>query len=201
MVVVSSAPDLMNSELERLNRRVLELEAGGESLERESVESRASSLDLESLSLEPTVSDEDGTLESIPSIMESSEARAVRVRTEVLDELVSYAGEVSILRARLQQQIATVKTNLGELGETVRVFRDQLRDLEIESEAQMLSTNERIREEGGLSEFDPLELDRFSRLQTLSRQLGESLGSLVAVQAGISEFAGMPITPCSSSAT
>jgi chemosensory pili system protein ChpA (sensor histidine kinase/response regulator) len=124
-----------------------------------------------------------------PSVI-GSDVRAVRVRTEVLDELVSYSGEVSILRSRLQQQIQMVKSNLNELGDTVRLFRDQLRDLEIESEAQMLATNERIREEGGVSEFDPLELDRFSRLQTLSRNLGESLGSLVSIQAGISEFAG-----------
>ena len=38
------------------------------------------------------------------------------------------------MEKNLQQQISMVKNNLGELSNNVRLFRDQLRDLEIEAE-------------------------------------------------------------------
>ncbi|KAA3621521.1 MAG: response regulator [Proteobacteria bacterium] len=189
-VAVSSPPGDMIGDIERLNRRVVAFSEGSGP-----VEAPETLVEAEDVETGPSQSPalpfpgEQPANVPPPAPVADSDARAVRVRTEMLDELVNYSGEVSILRARLQQQIQMVKSNIGELGETVRVFRDQLRDLEIESEAQMLATNERIREEGGMSEFDPLELDRFSRLQTLNRQLGESLGGLVSIQAGISEFA------------
>ncbi len=200
LMAVTNPSMAVAADLERLNRRVLDFDPAAE-IEVGSLplaladDGEAADEGVESPLETATVSAPPATAEQPPAAVftpaaEAGEARAVRVRTEVLDELVSYAGEVSILRSRLQQQIAMVRSNLGELGETVRAFRDQLRDLEIESEAQMLATNERIREEGGAAEFDPLELDRFSRLQTLARNLGESLGGLTAIQAGISEFAG-----------
>ncbi len=197
-VAIGSPERAFGASLEDLNRRVLAMDAegvaGGVSTELSLEDDQddtgpADTLDLVA-AISPTPRSSEEPPAPLPSVMAGGESRAVRVRTEVLDELVSFAGEVSILRSRLQQQIAMVKSNIGELGETVRLFRDQLRDLEIESEAQMLATNERIREEGSMANFDPLELDRFSRLQTISRQLGESLGALVAIQAGISEFAG-----------
>ncbi len=192
MVAVSAATGPVNEDLKRLNRRVLDFGAGADddTVESASVATVAMSEDDGVARDLPSAGSTDAPAAPLSAVMEGGESRAVRVRTEVLDELVSYAGEVSILRSRLQQQIAMVRSNLGELGDTVRQFREQLRDLEIESESQMLATHERIREEGGVSDFDPLELDRFSRLQTVARQLSESLGSLTAIQAGISEFAG-----------
>lgn len=192
MVAVSAAAAPVTGELERLNQRVLDLDAGIGEPAVEIADFSADSTD-EGAPASRSVAAVDlpeAPAAPLTAVMEGGESRAVRVRTEVLDELVSYAGEVSILRSRLQQQIAMVRSNLGELSDTVRQFREQLRDLEIESESQMLATHERIREEGGVSDFDPLELDRFSRLQTVARQLGESVGSLTAIQAGISEFAG-----------
>ncbi|MCE5234310.1 MAG: Hpt domain-containing protein [Xanthomonadaceae bacterium] len=106
----------------------------------------------------------------------------IRVRSELLDSLVNYAGEVSIYRSRLEQQISTFRFNLVEFEQTVSRLREQLRKLEIETEAQILSRYQREHEAGRDATFDPLELDRFSQLQQLSRALAESVSDLVSIQ-------------------
>jgi chemosensory pili system protein ChpA (sensor histidine kinase/response regulator) len=104
----------------------------------------------------------------------------VRVRAELLDRLVNYAGEVAIYRSRLEQQLGAFRSATAEMEQTNIRLRDQLRRLEIETEAQIIARYQRAGEEVE-SSFDPLELDRFSNLQQLSRALVETsadLGSL-----------------------
>ncbi|HEX6929345.1 MAG TPA: Hpt domain-containing protein [Gammaproteobacteria bacterium] len=105
----------------------------------------------------------------------------VRVRGDLIENLINSAGEVSIYRSRLEQQVNTIGFNLAELDQTVVRLREQLRRLEMETEAQILSQWE----QESLSrddEFDPLEMDRYSTLQQLSRALAESVNDLVSIQ-------------------
>lgn len=106
----------------------------------------------------------------------------IRVRSDLLDSLVNYAGEVSIYRSRLEQQVTTFRFNLVEFETTVSRLREQLRKLEMETEAQIIARYQREHHEPGSTVFDPLELDRFSQLQQLSRALGESVSDLVSIQ-------------------
>ena len=104
----------------------------------------------------------------------------LRVPSSLVDELVNYAGEISIFRSRLEQQVSVFRNNVGEVDETVIRLRDQLRKLEIETEAQILARFER--EHGPADEqFDPLELDRYSTIQQLSRALAESVNDLTSL--------------------
>ncbi|WP_430009537.1 Hpt domain-containing protein [Methylophaga lonarensis] len=98
----------------------------------------------------------------------------VRVRAELLDYLSNFAGEVSIARDRVTQQHAALRQQLGEMEETVSRLHDQLRKLEIETETQILFRYEDELTEDN-ADFDPLELDRFSVIQQLSRSLTESV--------------------------
>ena len=66
-----------------------------------------------------------------------------RVSAELLDQLLNHAGEVSIARARLEQQLGSVEFNLGELSRTVTRLKEQLRKLELETEAQILHRHDR----------------------------------------------------------
>jgi chemosensory pili system protein ChpA (sensor histidine kinase/response regulator) len=111
----------------------------------------------------------------------------IRVRSDLLDSLVNYAGEVSIYRSRLEQQIATFRFNLVEFDQTVARLREQLRKLEIETEAQIIARFQREQHDTGIGAFDPLELDRFSQLQQLSRALSESVSDLVSIQGLLDE--------------
>ncbi len=110
----------------------------------------------------------------------------IRVAADLMDAMVNYAGEVSIYRARLEQQLSTVRFNLRESDQTVGRLREQLRKLEIETEAQMLSRYQNASAKGS-SEFDPLELDRFTNMQQLSRSVTESVSDLMSLQAMLDE--------------
>ncbi|MET0327329.1 MAG: response regulator, partial [Luteimonas sp.] len=105
----------------------------------------------------------------------------VRIRADLLDKLVTYAGEVAIYRARLEQQLGAFRSAMNELGQTNTRLRDQLRRLDIETEAQIVA---RYQREGDAADttFDPLELDRFSTLQQLSRALGETASDFGSLQ-------------------
>ncbi|MBI5461642.1 MAG: Hpt domain-containing protein [Gammaproteobacteria bacterium] len=105
----------------------------------------------------------------------------VRVRADLLDNMVNFAGEISIYRSRMEQQVGSMRFNLSELGQTVVRLRDQLRQVEIETEAQVLFRYER-EGTGSEEQFDPLEMDRYSHLQQLSRSMLESIGDLVSIQ-------------------
>jgi chemosensory pili system protein ChpA (sensor histidine kinase/response regulator) len=103
-----------------------------------------------------------------------------RVDAELLDQLLNISGEASIARARLEQQLGSFDFNLGELSRTVTRLKEQLRSLEIETEAQILHKHE---DEGPhRSEFDPLELDRYSAIQQYSRALAETANDVASIQ-------------------
>lgn len=119
----------------------------------------------------------------------SSTQEQIRVRAELLDNLVNHAGEVAIYRSRLEQQVSGYRFNLVELEQTVQRLRSQLRMLEIETEAQIIARFQREhREAGSTAAFDPLELDRFSQLQQYSRSLAESVSDLVSIQGVLDEL-------------
>jgi chemosensory pili system protein ChpA (sensor histidine kinase/response regulator) len=103
-----------------------------------------------------------------------------RVSAELLDELLNHAGEVSITRARLEQQLGLVDFNLAELSRTVTRLKEQLRKLEIETEAQVLHRHDQ--ETDHRQGFDPLELDRYSSIQQYSRALAESTSDVASLQ-------------------
>jgi chemosensory pili system protein ChpA (sensor histidine kinase/response regulator) len=111
----------------------------------------------------------------------------VRIRADLLDRLVNYAGEVAIYRARLEQQLGAFRSNLGELGATTTRLREQLRKLDIETEAQIIARYQREGESGD-EQFDPLELDRFTNQQQLSRSLAESAADLVSLQGSLDDL-------------
>ncbi len=95
-----------------------------------------------------------------------------RVDSLLLDQLLNNAGEISIFQSRLSQQVNLIQFNLEELGATVVRLREQLRKLELETEAQILFRHQD--DAGGRGGFDPLELDRYSTIQQLSRSLAET---------------------------
>lgn len=113
----------------------------------------------------------------------------VRVNSELMDRLVNHAGEVSIYRSRLEQQNSVLGFNLAELEQTVARLYAQLRSLEIETEAQILYRWDREHvDDQEKAEFDPLEMDRFSTIQQLSRALAETVNDLSNINESLSDL-------------
>lgn len=110
----------------------------------------------------------------------------VRVRSDLLNDLVNHAGEISVYHARMGQQITNFSFNLSEMEQTVIRLREQLRKLSIETEAQILSRYEKETDQYD-KDFDPLEMDRFSTMQQISRSLQETVGDIESIKEILSE--------------
>jgi chemosensory pili system protein ChpA (sensor histidine kinase/response regulator) len=104
----------------------------------------------------------------------------LRVRADLVDQLVNEAGEVAIARGRIEGEMLALKASLLELTENVIRLRKQLREVEIQSESQMQSQQTLASERS--QEFDPLEFDRFTRFQEVTRMMAESVNDVATVQ-------------------
>lgn len=109
---------------------------------------------------------------------ERSSQEQVRVPSELLEQLVNLAGETSIFRARVEQQVSDFGYTLAEMESTLDRIRDQLRRLDTETQAQIISRHQDEAVRSGNEDFDPLEMDQYSHLQHLSRSLFESASDL-----------------------
>jgi len=113
---------------------------------------------------------------------ERKRGEQVKVQAELLDDLVNYSGEINIYRSRMEAQIGDYRFNLGELEQTINRLREQIRKLEMETEAQVLYRFAQDADRQN-QDFDPLELDRYSVLQESSRSLMESISDLYSLLA------------------
>ncbi|WP_426343760.1 Hpt domain-containing protein [Pseudoduganella sp. R-32] len=105
----------------------------------------------------------------------------VRVRADILDRLVNQAGEVSITRSRLENEVTSLRTSVSDFQENLNRLRRQLREVEMQAESQIASRMSIA----GEREFDPLEFDRFTRLQELTRMMAESVNDVASFHEGL----------------
>jgi len=103
----------------------------------------------------------------------------IRVTTELLEELSNGVAEISINRSQLSQKINVYEANISDMRQTINRLRTQLRKMEIETEAQILSRSEEASAQG--IEFDSLEFDRFTNMQQISRSLLETASDLDSI--------------------
>ena len=105
---------------------------------------------------------------------------SIRVRTQLLDRMVNQAGEVMISRSRLEAEVGQLRISLTDMTGSLTRLRQQLRDIELQAETQMQSRLALAKE--AKAGFDPLEFDRFTRVQELTRMMAESVNDVATVQ-------------------
>jgi chemosensory pili system protein ChpA (sensor histidine kinase/response regulator) len=120
------------------------------------------------------------SLPQAPTLLQARAGAAVRVRPELLDRLVNQTGEVMITRSRMESELVTLRGSLKDLTGNLDRLRGQLRDIELQAETQMQSRLAQARDAD--QSFDPLEFDRFTRVQELTRMMAESVNDVATVQ-------------------
>jgi len=119
------------------------------------------------------------TMEDLETELAAQRAM-VRVRAELIDRFVNEAGEISIARTRVEGEMRTLRGSLLDLTENVIRLRNQLREIEIQAESQMQSRIAQAQARD--TDFDPLEMDRYTRLQEVTRMMAESVNDVTTVQ-------------------
>ncbi|MDO9221360.1 MAG: response regulator, partial [Thiobacillus sp.] len=112
-------------------------------------------------------------------VTRDSNALTLRVRADWVDRLVNQAGEVAIARSRIESEVFAFKRHVGELSDALVRLRGHIREVEIQAESQMQAT---FHTQGESEGFDPLEFDRFTRFQEVTRFLAESVNDISTVQ-------------------
>lgn len=136
----------------------------------------------------PAAGEQAHNVESAAIAIETGESTAeavpgggtLRVRADHLGNFINMAGEIGIARTRIEGELRTLRRSLLDLTENVIRLRGQLREVELQAETQMQS---RIAQaDSQHASFDPLEMDRYTRLQELTRMMAESVGDVTTVQ-------------------
>ncbi len=116
---------------------------------------------------------------AMQSIRQAASA-SIRVRSQLLDRMVNQVGEVMMTRSRLEVELGQLRGSLGDMTDNLNRLRQQLRDIEVQTESQMQSRLAQAKE--AQTGFDPLEFDRFTRVQELTRMMAESVNDVATVQ-------------------
>jgi chemosensory pili system protein ChpA (sensor histidine kinase/response regulator) len=127
----------------------------------------------------PTVPKEPTVHETVAATQEST---LLRVRTDVMDRLAGSAAELIVDGARLSAEIQQQKKSLLDLTDTLMRLRSQLRELEFVAESSIASKMQASQQQA----FDPLEFDRFTRLQELTRSMAESMNDAASIERSLS---------------
>ena len=107
----------------------------------------------------------------------------LRIRAEVADRLVNQAGEIGILRSRIETEMEAFERGLSDLAVTTGRVREQLHEIAIQAESQLQSRLSQVKSDD--ADFDPLEFDRYTRLQELTRMIAEGVSDVATVQQGL----------------
>ncbi len=188
-----ASADLPSTELDSLLANLDDLQSGLDALRGADAAAQAAQPELAPAATSAAVGVPDagsaaaaqsGRLVAAPSHvlapLKQTSTHSVRVRSQVLDRLLGQAGEVLISRSRLESRVGQMRGSINELGGNLDRLRQQLRDLEVQAESQMQSRMSLSKEH--TSSFDPLEFDRFTRVQELTRIMAESMNDLGMVQ-------------------
>ena len=166
--------DVLEAQLDRLAGTVELLKRG----ETEPIQLNEAPLELmASPSAEMPAAVADETVAAQP-ILRDAQALTLRVRADWVDRMVNQAGEVAIARSRIESEVFNFKRHVGELSEALIRLRGHIREVEIQAESQMQST---FITQGQGEHFDPLEFDRFTRFQEVTRFLAESVNDISTV--------------------
>jgi len=122
---------------------------------------------------------------AIQPVRRPSAGQNIRVKSQLIDRMVDQAGEVMMSRSRLESRLSQLRGSLNELTTNLSRLRSQLRDIEVQSESQMQS---RLAQTKDVKKgFDPLEFDRFTRVQELTRMMAESVHDVATLQGSLQQ--------------
>jgi len=111
------------------------------------------------------------------------QSETLRIRSDIIEKIADGVGQTQALNAALNAQNRQMSRSLTDLDEAGRRMSQLLRDLQLQVESQMQARTKEISQIHG--EFDPLELDRFTKAQELARFLAEALQDVGLAQEGL----------------
>ncbi|MBS9779362.1 MAG: response regulator [Moraxellaceae bacterium] len=113
-------------------------------------------------------------------------SEVIRIPAPTMEQMINLSSESVINRTRVEMGVNSLSNIIAEMGTTVQRLAEQLRQMDTELEAQILSQlDDTILLEN--ENFDPLEMDQYSSLNQLSKSLSESVSDLLDIKSTLLE--------------
>lgn len=113
---------------------------------------------------------------SVTTPIKKEETQYIRVASGILDALINEAGEVRLSRTTLEGTLDNNRKSLDDLKVSSQKLARILKEVEVQAESQITARKDQLFETG--KDFDPLEFDRFTRLQELTRFMNEAVADV-----------------------
>lgn len=97
----------------------------------------------------------------------------LRIKSNYLDNIMNDASEIRLSKAGLDEISRNNKKQLQDLKNSIERVQQIIKEISINAEAQIRSRKEYY--EKSSVDFDPLEFDKFTRLQELTRFMNEAV--------------------------
>lgn len=118
--------------------------------------------------------------EAVKASKKEDDSQTLRVTTNVLDRMVKSIGEINISRTRIGMNVDLTKMQMTGLATSLERMYGYLREIEMEAEKQMHTGTAKAKTKD--SGFDALQMDRFTRLQELTRRVAEAQNDVMTQQ-------------------
>lgn len=100
----------------------------------------------------------------------------VKIPSHILDRLINEASEIRLTRTTLENESKINKKTLSEVNVLAYKLTRMLKEIEIQEESRIQANKDKINEMQ--KEFDPLEFDKYTRMQELTRFMNETIDDL-----------------------
>ena len=117
--------------------------------------------------------------------VEEGVADTLKVPTVKIDSLSNHLGKNGTVQLRVESNVDRVEAQISEMAKNIQRLQYLLDQIEIQAETQMRSRRDEAEKHN--STFDPLEFDRFTRLQELTRMTNEAMGDITNSHSEISK--------------
>lgn len=111
----------------------------------------------------------------------------LRVRSQVLDQLLNDADEIAIAGTQVDNNIHRLQSLITDIGNSIERVNQYARDIHVQS---ALPVHDASGIHHAQDMFDPLEMDRFTQLQEMSCLLSESVGDITSLHKSLVHVAG-----------
>jgi len=99
----------------------------------------------------------------------------IRVGAEDIDGMINEASDLRLVKSALEGFFKTNKKELVDLKNSSSKLIEMVKEIQLQAETQIQAKKDIVGDDNG---FDPLEFDRFTRLQELTRFMNEAVADV-----------------------
>lgn len=108
-------------------------------------------------------------------LMVKEQKQFIRVVADKVDHMINEAGDIRLARTTLEGLLKNNKKSLTDLKNSSSKLIEMVKEIQLQAETQIQSKKNTME---NAEDFDPLEFDRFTRLQELTRFMNEAVADV-----------------------